>query len=134
MAFGGTKSWVTSPVIMGIPTTDEEGADAVVPLAGNVATTLRLPKDLLQELAEARRWETDVRKLAKVEGAFKLNEQAKLFLRWALRQYWVDNGLSAVPPPKGGAERAKALRAAMDKRLKDSEQQAPSGERGSDEE
>lgn len=118
--------------LMGIPT-DDEGSDAVVPLAGNVATTIRLPKALLQELEEARRWETDVRKQAQVTGAFKLNEQAKLFLRWALRQYWADNGVKTVPPPKAGPERTKALRAAMEKRLRDSEQQSPSGERGNEE-
>lgn len=84
--------------------------------------TVRLPVDVWNDLAEALEFEKNLRKLGKLRGRFSLNDLMVQFARWALTQYWKENG----PKPERMNDRDALLRA-LDARLK-AAAEAASGE------
>jgi hypothetical protein len=82
--------------------------------------TVRLPVEVWNELAEALEFEKNLRRTAKMRGRFSLNDLMVQFAKWALDQYWAENG----PKPEKMTDREAILRA-LNARLK-----AASGEGG----
>ncbi len=112
---------------MGTPTSENEEFDRVAPpLSRNEqqqGTTVRLPIGLWKELREALAFEKEIRKAAKIEGAFKLNDLLRFFSKWALKQYWREMG-GRPSPTATAAERKARVQSALEKRLKDAADQA----------
>lgn len=78
-----------------------------------IGKTVRLPVDVWNELAEALEFEKNMRRAGKLKGRFSLNDLMVQFARWALVQYWKENG----PKPSKMTDRDAVLRA-LNARLK----------------
>lgn len=112
---------------MGTPTTEDEEFERVAPpLTTNEhqkGTTIRLPVALWDELREALSFEKEIRKAAKIGGAFKLNDLIRFLTKWALKQYWREMG-GKPPPNLSAAERRARISAALERRLSAAAEQA----------
>jgi cobalamin biosynthesis Mg chelatase CobN len=75
--------------------------------------TVRLPIEMWNELAQALEFEKNLRRTAKLQGRYSLNRLMVQMLRWALEQYWEENG----PKPEKMTDREAILRA-LEKRVK----------------
>lgn len=82
--------------------------------------TVRLPIELWNGVAEAREFEQNLRRAARLKGRFSDNDLIIQLVKWALEQYWVENG----PKPEKMSDR-DAIQRALHARLK-----AASGEGG----
>lgn len=118
MDLSDTASWATSlrehaGRLMGNVVSFEEEE----PKSGK---TVRLPEETWAALAEALEFEKNLRRAAKLKGRFSLNDLLVQYVKWALDQYWAENG----PKPEKMTDRDAILRA-LSARLK-----AASGEGG----
>lgn len=93
-------------------------------------STIRLPAKRWSQLDQALKFEKEIRAAAKVTGAFKLNELVDFLLKWALQQYWAENG----PKPKSEHERKQRVAEALERRLKLAKEQAAAGDEDGDDE
>lgn len=75
--------------------------------------TVRFENDVWNELALALEFEKNLRRAAKLKGRFSLNDLLQQFVKWALVQYWKENG----PRPDKMSDRDAILRA-LQARLK----------------
>lgn len=75
--------------------------------------TVRLPVEVWNDLAQALEFEKNLRRAAKLKGRFSLNDLMVQFVKWALVQYWKENG----PKPEKMTDRDAILRA-LNARLK----------------
>lgn len=69
--------------------------------------TVRLPIDVWNRLAGTLEFERHLRRAAKIQGRFSLNDLMTQFVTWALDQYWAENG----PQPEKMSDREAILRA-----------------------
>lgn len=75
--------------------------------------TVRLPETLWGEVDECLEFETELRRVANLNGNFSLNDLLQQFAKWAVDQYWKENG----PRPKDMKDR-DAINRALESRLK----------------
>lgn len=72
-----------------------------------IGKTIRLTLELWKEIAECLEFEKGLRRAAKVTGRFSQNDLAQQLMKWAVEQYWKENG----PKPEKMTDRDAIIRA-----------------------